>query len=325
MTTIRKCVKTKGLMVSPSYEYELVLLLSDKDTRYHFEIGDSRIGVATLCASAHEGHGRSNAGETNEQYAARHMASEHHIDGLWDRDEIEAVYGVHHVYSQKQSSDDKAHKEKADKIVNIILGNIDKNRDGKISPEELEEAGLNALPSFKELGAEGHHYDIESEVYHSTPETQTDESYNHPEDIEHFAMHEKIEADEDARERKFQGIPEDQPLNSAHDHEHADTPQSKPEAPGGESLAPEMSQAPHPHDDQQVFEADEKHFPIPQRETPPEKLPPEVKFQKAALEGRNKDEWGQGTEGYSRPRTAADKMRKNLPYKYKFRRSWGDF
>lgn len=85
-------------------------------------------------------------------------------DGLWDRDEIEAIYGVHHVYSQKLSADDKAHQEKADKIVRVVLENVDKNGDGKITPEELEAAGLNALPNFKELGAEGHHYDVESGV-----------------------------------------------------------------------------------------------------------------------------------------------------------------
>lgn len=128
-------------------------------------------------------------------------------------------------------------------------------------------------------------------------------------------MHEKIEAEEEARERRFQGIPDDQPLDQAHDHDHPDPSEAKPDTSGVESLAPEMSLAPNPHDDQHAFGLDEKHLPIPQRETPPEKLPPEVRFQKAALEGRDKDEWGQGTEGYKRPRTPADKMRKNLPYK----------
>ena len=42
------------------------------------------------------------------------------------------------------------------------------------------------------------------ELYHSTPETQTDEAYNHPEDDEHFANHEHIEAEEERRERGAQ-------------------------------------------------------------------------------------------------------------------------
>ena len=45
-----------------------------------------------------------------------------------------------------------------------------------------------------------------AEQYHSTPETQTDESYTHPEDIEHFAHHEEIERQEAEREARFQGI-----------------------------------------------------------------------------------------------------------------------
>lgn len=39
---------------------------------------------------------------------------------------------------------------------------MDKDKDGKITLSEFEAAGLDALPSFAELGAEGHHYDVES-------------------------------------------------------------------------------------------------------------------------------------------------------------------
>ncbi|KAJ8455426.1 hypothetical protein ONZ45_g18949 [Pleurotus djamor] len=191
-------------------------------------------------ASAHGGHEHGSgpaAGETIQQYAQRHMSSEHHIDsfdirsffqlhdlnrdGVWDREEIEAVYGVHHVYSQKKSKasshgpaqrrlpelillqDEIEHQKKADEIVNTVLFKIDQNRDGVITPDELETVGLDGLPNFDGLGAEGHHYDVESEfflhheeMYHSTPETQTDESYNHPEDLEHFAQHDAIEHQE---------------------------------------------------------------------------------------------------------------------------------
>lgn len=54
------------------------------------------------------------------------------------------------------------------------------------------------------------------ELYHSTPETQTDESYNHPEDLAHFRHHEHIEAEEDARERKFEGLAADADLADEH-------------------------------------------------------------------------------------------------------------
>lgn len=159
------------------------------------------------------------------------------------------------------------------------------------------------------------------EIYHSTPETQTDESYNHPEDIEHFAMHERIEAEEEARERRYQGLREHEVLNPPHEKKPQTQTQTQGEgSPSDEHQAiPDASGADHPHDDQKAFGVEEK-LPsqppkLPQREPPPENRPPEVKYGQAAAEGRRKDEWGQGEEGYKRPKTAADKMRKNLPYK----------
>jgi nucleobindin len=43
------------------------------------------------------------------------------------------------------------------------------------------------------------------EIYHNTPETQTEEAYSHPEDIAHFAAHEEIEAHEEELIRKAMG------------------------------------------------------------------------------------------------------------------------
>ena len=87
-------------------------------------------------------------------------------DGFWDKEEIEAVYGVHHVYSQKKSADDVAHQQKADHIVNTVLERLDTDKDGKVSPEEFEASGLSGLPNFDSLGAEGHHYDVESGAFY---------------------------------------------------------------------------------------------------------------------------------------------------------------
>jgi hypothetical protein len=57
-----------------------------------------------------------------------------------------------------------------------------------VSKEEFIAGGVEGLPSFVSYPDLGHHYDEESEyflhheeLYHGTPETQTDESYNHPE------------------------------------------------------------------------------------------------------------------------------------------------
>jgi len=125
--------------------------------------------------SGHGGHESTGPlqGETIQQYAQRHMSSEHHIDsfdirsffqlhdlnrnGFWDKDEIEAVYGVHHVYSQKQSKDELEHQEKADHIVKVVLERLDLDGDGRITAEELEKVGLDGLPNFEGLGADGHH------------------------------------------------------------------------------------------------------------------------------------------------------------------------
>ena len=42
---------------------------------------------------------------------------------------------------------------------------MDKNGDGVIALEELNKVGLDGLPNFEDLGAEGHHYDVESGMY----------------------------------------------------------------------------------------------------------------------------------------------------------------
>lgn len=297
----------------------------------------------------HGGHENSGpaAGETIQQYAQRHMSTEHHIDsfdvrsfhalhdlngnGIWEPEEIEAIYGVHHVYSTMQSKDDAQHQEKAKYIVNTVLQRLDLNNDGQVTPEELEKVGLAGLPNFNDLGAEGHHYDVESEFFlhheeqfHSTPETQTDDAYNHPEDIEHFAQHEAIERQEAEREAKFQGITVEEALE-AQRHPQADPPPQQP-LDGSTQGMPPSSQA-HPHDDQGVPFSPVSDPPAPKitRLTPPEKQDPNVRFKDASSQAGRKGEWGTGQAGYKAPTEPGDRMRKNLPYKYKFRRNWGDF
>ncbi|TFY81818.1 hypothetical protein EWM64_g2193 [Hericium alpestre] len=295
-------------------------------------------------ARAHGGHGENSqepiTGEA-AQYAQQHMATEHHIDsfdlpsffqlhdlnsdGVWDKEEIEAIYGVHHVYSKKLSKDDIQHEEKAEQIVNTIFRAMDKDGDEKITLQEFEAVGLAGLPNFDSLGAEGHHYDVESEFFlhheeqfHSTPETQTEESYNHPEDLEHFSHHESIERKEAEREAEYQGITveealaqhEEPPPAPVHDSEHAQV---------GNDSNQESEAQPHAGEPPKKI----------QRPIPPEKQDPAVRFQNAKAESEAHGEWGVGEGGFKPPLTPGEKMRKNLPYKermqYKFRRSWGDF
>ncbi|KAF8559911.1 hypothetical protein OG21DRAFT_1593949 [Imleria badia] len=277
----------------------------------------SLLFVVLVAAHGDHNDAGENAKLAGADYAIRHMASEHHIDsfdlesffqlhdlnrdGIWDREEIEAIYGVHHVYSQKRSKDEIEHQKKADLVVDTVLKLMDKDGDGKVSPEEFEEAGFKGLPSFDEIGAEGHHYDVESEFFlhheeqfHSTPETQTDASYNHPEDIEHFSHHETIERAEVERVAKFQGITVEEAL-LAHD-EALQKPESAPR--------PKITRGAPKQD-------------------------PSVKYKDIAKETENQSEWGTGEQGYKQPKSPVEKMRKNLPYKdrmqYKFRRNWGDF
>ncbi|CAD6933135.1 unnamed protein product [Tilletia controversa] len=180
---------------------------------------------------------------TKDSYIQKHMASEHHIasfdlgaffalhdlnsDGILDRSEIEAIYGVHHSKSRKHSKTAEIHDEKADFIVAEVLKKIDVNYDGLITKREFYNAGIEGLPAFEQYGKGtlGHHYDEESEyfvhheeIYHNKPETQTDDSYTHKEDIEHFSHHEKIESEEEERERHAEGMPsreEDEKLRKA--------------------------------------------------------------------------------------------------------------
>ncbi|KAI9513118.1 hypothetical protein F5148DRAFT_468636 [Russula earlei] len=271
------------------------------------------------CTQAHGDHSEVPASGDAAQYAQQHMAEEHHIaafdlpsffqlhdlnrDGVWDSEEVEAIYGVHHVYSQKKSKDDEEHQKKAKLIVDTIFGSIDKDKDGKISLPEFQEAGLAALPNFENLGAEGHHYDVESEFflhheeqYHNTPETQDAASYNHPEDIEHFSHHEAIELKDAEREAKYQGISVEEALA-----QHAE--------PAAEQAKVDDNEVPR------KFE----------RPIPPEQQDPAVRFRQAVVEGEALGAWGSGEGGYKPPTNPSERMRRNLPYKYKFRRSWGDF
>jgi hypothetical protein len=275
-------------------------------------------------------------------------------DGVWDAEEVEAIYGVHHIYSQKKSKvtvvthsfacpvlihrlqDEEEHQQKADLIVDTVFKAIDKNNDGKITLAEFEAAGLAALPNFDSLGAEGHHYDVESgacqvplpphlsdsfyrqsssfitkvrmvsrgckvlrrfmtptsEQFHNTAETQTDESYNHPEDIEHFAQHDTIERKEAEREAKFQGITVEEALAQ---HE--------------EPVVSDKHPAEHPTTEgQEIPKKYERQVPLDQQD-------PAIRFRQAKAESDAHGEWGSGEGGYKPPQSPSEKMRKNLPYK----------
>lgn len=144
-----------------------------------------------------------------------------------------------------------------------------------------------------------HTSDLHLEEFHSTPETQTDESYNHPEDLEHFAHHEAIEREEAEKEAEYQGIsveealaqhdlPEDLPVE---DEAQQPLTATDPEEPAAEESPVQATK------------------PKIQRVTPPEKQDPRERFRSASEQMGNKAEWGAGDDGYKSPKSPVDKMR----------------
>jgi hypothetical protein len=153
------------------------------------------------------------------------------------------------------------------------------------------------------------------EEFHSTPETQTDESYNHPEDIEHFSQHEAIELKEAEKEAKFQGITVEEALKQ---HEEPAKGEATHPPPGTD---PQFVQQPGSDNTNTVPQKPPAPVllsnPKVTRLTPPEKQEPAVKFKDAKKDGAKQEEWGAGDAGYKSPSSPSDKMRKNLPYKVK--------
>jgi hypothetical protein len=137
-----------------------------------------------------------------------------------------------------------------------------------------------------------------TEQFHNTPDTQTDESYNHPEDLEHFAMHESIERKEAEKEAEFAGLSVEEVLVS---HEHDG------EKPPPIPVSDEAASAPVGQDDRLA----PKYTRVPK----PEKADPVAKYLNAKKDSQAQGEWGEGDGGYKTPKNPADKMRKNIPYK----------
>lgn len=303
-------------------------------------------------------------------YAEKHMQSEHHIDafdlpsffklhdldndGYWTVAEIQAVYGLNpdaahshgHAHGQQGGkpggSQEKDITEKAKVVSDKVLEVMDMNRDGKISADEFIAAGTAGLPSFEGFKDLGHHYDEESEyflhheeLYHSTPETQTDESYNHPEDIEHFKNHHHIEAEEDARERRFQGLPQDANLEKDHvaadpldEHAH-DAGQGPPADSSSASL--DSDNDPSIVEKLKDLKAGDEVPDLPKsnpKRVSPGAAPNRIDHASAgdvrrqelyeAKEKAGGREHDVGSHGV--PRTAEERLRAGVPYKYKMRK-----
>lgn len=294
-------------------------------------------------------------------------------DGVLDRNEIESIYGVHHEKKRKGSKNLEVHTQQANEIVDAVLEKLDQNGDGLLTMREFVDGGVGGLPNFKGVEHLGHHYDAEGEYflhheeqYHNTPETQTEESYIHPEDIEHFMSHEAIEHEEEAREREFTGedpdiAPEDlgsvtpeqlqqhifNELNGIADQvETREEAQFVQEAvrdedkhnPHAEMVSPPSSKKDMPRPvfnpngggrrsaTNIVDDGSPETAPTPQERARRERAQfarqQAAKFSQDAREARQRGEWGTGQADFARPKDAADRLRRNIPYKYKVRTSW---
>ncbi|GAA5935887.1 nucleobindin SSP120 [Sporobolomyces koalae] len=304
-------------------------------------------------------------------YAELHMAQEHHMDsfdiqaffhlhdlnrdGVLDRNELESVYGVHHEKRKKGAKSIEVHTEQAKEIVTAVLEKLDENKDGVLTMREFVAGGVGGLPNFKGVDHLGHHYDAEGEYflhheekYHNTPETQREEDYIHPEDIEHFMSHEQIEAEEEEKVAIFTGeepdIPADERVTAEDVQQHIFN-----ELNGLSDEPTDAEKESQRELDENVGSTATDPSARPDSSRPWTTVPPKprgtvsaeeqarqerasfarqqaAKFGKDVKEASRRGDWGTGESAFERPRDAADRLRKNIPYKYKVKKSWwGEF
>ncbi|KAK2766921.1 hypothetical protein FQN54_006236 [Arachnomyces sp. PD_36] len=164
-------------------------------------------------SNAHGDHSSSQDDGGEKDWATEHMREEHHIDnfdpasffilhdydssGVWTPDEVRTTYGLN------DESNAGVSEERKQEVVREVFRLFDPNNKGHITKSDwmrLNQAGRK-LPDFGH--GPGHHGDLEYEyeIHHFEKfhgEDTTEEDLIHPEDIEHFARHDR---EEDERER----------------------------------------------------------------------------------------------------------------------------
>lgn len=177
-------------------------------------------------------------------------------------------------------------------------------------------------------------------MYHSTPETQTEESYTHPEDIAHFEHHEDIEREEEDKVRKAQGLPPTDPNKSL------DEQTEQPDHDEKEAMLFEKQRSANLANngmEQQIFDAaassgqqrnidkDQEEAGLSEEEKARKKRSRESQEQSRKLKEQSKKAaergaWGDKGEGFKKPKDKIDRLRDKIPYKYRVRSSFfGEF
>ncbi|KAF2494066.1 hypothetical protein BU16DRAFT_528224 [Lophium mytilinum] len=167
-------------------------------------------------ALAHGGHEQIPI-PADADWATRHMAEEHHISafdagvfftlhdfdstGNWSPDDVRRIYGLMDESTASISEDRKAF------VVKTVMDLYDTDKSGGISFAEftIAYAKGSVLPDFG-MGP-GHHGDdeYEYEIHHFEKyhgDDAKEEDLIHPEDIAHFAKHDREEDERDEWEAK---------------------------------------------------------------------------------------------------------------------------
>ena len=119
--------------------------------------------------------------------------------------------------------------------------------------------------------------------------------------------HEKIEADEEEKVREFQGLPADGtvPPPTSEDQTSPDTAQR----------VFELNDAPPTSSPKVVQAATAEEIARQERATYARAQA--AKFSKDSREASQRGEWGVDGDAFKRPKDAADRLRKAIPYKYR--------
>ncbi|OAV97622.1 hypothetical protein PTTG_09930 [Puccinia triticina 1-1 BBBD Race 1] len=257
-----------------------------------------------------DGHADTPA-DPSADFLTVHMDKEHHIQGfdlqsafhlhdlnsdnILEASEVLKLYGVDHETAIDQSDSVDHHNSVAARILTEVMDKLDLNKDGLITKSEfVAVVSQHGLPTFDDISGLGHHYDEEGEyflhheeMFHSSPESQREEAYVHPEDIAHFSHHEELEVKEDELARVAQGLPAD--VNTLayrrQRQRHADLDLERERR-----LDAVRAQA--------------------------------AKYSSFHDEAQRRGSWA----GFKKPVDQADRLRKNIPYKYKLRKPFlGEF
>ncbi|RPA71812.1 hypothetical protein BJ508DRAFT_419764 [Ascobolus immersus RN42] len=181
------------------------------------------VAALAVGVAGHGSHGGDHDRDPNRMsWAEMHMEEEHHVSnfdpgaffslhdfdnsGTWTRGEILRTYGLSQPPDQDPTDPaNKVTAEQKDALVKDIMKRMDYDNDNAITMEEFkhyhEEGGQ--LPDYGY--GPGHHGDdeYEYELHHYERfhgDDTTDEELTHPEDIAHFAKHEREEREAERQE-----------------------------------------------------------------------------------------------------------------------------